>query len=55
MISTQRFPHPPSISWEVVGTVTAMNVHPLKSARGIPVSEGTATPTGLVAGQYTDR
>ncbi|XP_076463489.1 mitochondrial amidoxime-reducing component 1-like [Babylonia areolata] len=38
-----------------VGTVTAMKCYPVKSCRGIPVTESIATRLGLKCGEATDR
>ncbi|XP_042888814.1 mitochondrial amidoxime-reducing component 1-like [Penaeus japonicus] len=43
------------LQFEEVGVVSQLAIHPLKSARGIPVQEGRATLHGLARGPLEDR
>ncbi|XP_063878249.1 mitochondrial amidoxime-reducing component 1-like isoform X1 [Scylla paramamosain] len=50
----QRRPVLPD-KWEEVGEVCDMTIYPLKSGRGVMVTEGEATPWGLASGELQDR
>lgn len=41
--------------WKAVGTVTALNIFPIKSCQGILVNEAEAQPIGLVKDDLKDR
>lgn len=43
------------LTWRKVGTVRSLFVHPVKSFRGIQVTEGTVSPIGLKSGDNADR
>lgn len=50
----QRRPVVPK-NWEKVGEVCDMTIYPVKSGRGVMVTEGEATPWGLASGELQDR
>ncbi|XP_045104953.1 mitochondrial amidoxime reducing component 2-like isoform X2 [Portunus trituberculatus] len=50
----QRRPVLPE-KWEEVGEVCSMTIYPLKSGRGVTVTEGEATSWGLASGELQDR